>query len=81
LMLILICHQEECMKRQCAIIVYLFFVVIFLGTSFYYQYFRFQDYSQKALANSLESVFLEAPRGLISDKFNNNLADNQIFTI
>jgi len=57
----------------------IFSLLFFLGTSFYYQYFKFQDYSQKALANSLESVFLEAPRGLISDKFNNNLADNQMF--
>ena len=57
----------------------IFSLIFFLGTSFYYQYFKFQDYYQKALANSLESVFLEAPRGLILDKFNNNLADNQIF--
>lgn len=57
----------------------IFSLIFFLGASFYYQYFKYQQYSQKALANSLQSVFLEAPRGLILDKFNNNLADNQIF--
>ncbi len=48
------------------------------GLAFKSQILQHSQYFKRAEENSLRNIFLEAPRGLILDRFGNVLADNKI---
>ncbi|MEW5805680.1 MAG: penicillin-binding protein 2 [Patescibacteria group bacterium] len=55
----------------------------FLGLSwflsFYYQIIQFPEFKEKAYENSLRNIFLEAPRGVILDRYGKVVAENKVF--
>ena len=54
------------------------FLFASFGLAFKSQILQHSQYFKRAEENSLRNIFLEAPRGLILDRFGNVLADNKI---
>ncbi len=54
------------------------FLLTSIVLAFKNQIFDYSRYSQRAEENSLRNIFLEAPRGLIFDRYSNILADNKV---
>ncbi|HCI05494.1 MAG: Penicillin-binding protein 2 [Parcubacteria group bacterium GW2011_GWC1_45_9] len=56
-----------------------FFMFLSLGVAFKLQIFQHPAYARRSEENSLRNIFLEAPRGLIFDRYGDVLADNQVY--
>src|SRR3989344_3570249 len=56
----------------------LFFLLGVIGMSVYYQVFRFGDFFAQAQENKLKQFLVEAPRGIILDRYGKVLAENKV---
>ncbi len=54
------------------------FLIVCLGLAFKHQIFSHGEYFKKSQENSLRNIFVEAPRGLILDRYGKVLADNKV---
>ena len=62
-------------SRQAQIFCFILFFIIFLRF-IYLQVYQYEKYTDRAGANSVRKLLLQAPRGIIFDRFNIPLVDN-----